>query len=340
MTFGFARRVAVLAAAALLTTTLTQSAEASLGTWRVELLPSPAGYPGATGWVRGTDSHGGFAGNLVLDGASQVVTWSGTQATVHPLPAGLQSPAVADENSAGTVLGDVADASFQRQVFLLEAGKFRLLPRPADRPYVSAAAINERGDVVATASGWSAEDPEVLLWRAEDREHPVVITGGPYLSATDVDDDGSVLADSFPGAVLWKDGTFTRLTAPPGAGSVHAAAVRTGQVVGNFATADQTPGGVQWRTPADPVVLPGSGAAFGVNRTGLVVGYGDVSTGRFSPLRVWLGTQPYGTLPPAPGFAAAWAEVVGDDGVVAGTVANSEPTTNTGRPAVWRYSLR
>lgn len=324
----------------MLTTTLAQPAEAALGTWRVELLPSPAGYPGATGWVRGTDSHGGFAGNLVLGGESQVVTWSGTQVTVHPLPDGLRSPGVADENSAGTVLGDAADASFQRQAFLLENGKFRLLPHPADRPNVSAAALNERGDVVANAPGTNGEGPAVLLWRAEDREHPVVITGLPYLSASDVDDDGSVLVDSFPDALLWRGGEFTRLTPPPDAGWVHGAAVRTGQVVGNFATPDQTRGGgVQWRTPEDPVVLPGSGTAFGINRYGLVVGYGGVSTGQFSPLQVWLGTKANGTLPLPAGFAAGWAKAVGDDGVVAGTVATGEPTTNPGRPAVWRYSL-
>ncbi|MCR6488552.1 hypothetical protein M8542_37565 [Amycolatopsis sp. OK19-0408] len=322
--------------AALLATTLAQPAEAAVGHWEANLLALPAGHPDATGWVRGTDSHGGYAGHLVLDGHGTVVTWSKGQPTVHPQPTGFESTAVADENSAGTVLCDSVGAASEHQLFLLgRDGGYQGLAQPTEWPLVTAVALNERGDVVGNASNWSGESV-VLVWHAADRAHPVEITGLPSLSATDIDDDGTVLLNSYPHSVLWRDGEFQELTTLPGQPYTFAQAIRNGQVTGNSAEFAGGPGqAAVWRTPTEPAALPSSHAAFGINRYGLIVGYDTSAT----PLAAWLGTRSMGSLPPAPGFTQAWAKAVGDDGTIAGVVSNSEPTTNGGRPVVWRYSL-
>ncbi|RSM39866.1 hypothetical protein DMA12_28895 [Amycolatopsis balhimycina DSM 5908] len=338
------KRVAAVVAAAAITATAAPAAEAAgLGHWRAEFLATPEGYPDATGFVRGNDSHGGYAGNLVLGEASVFVTWSAGRPAVHPLPDGMAHFTVADENSAGTVLGSITDAGFRYQVALFGHGGFRVLPRPADRPLVSAVALNERGDAIARATASDGSDPAVLLWRADDVEHPVVITGMPYLQAADIDDDGTVLVNSFPGSYLWRDGEFRQLTAPPEAAYLYAQAIRNGQVVGNYGTADQLHGeAVRWRSPEQPEILPSSSSGWGINRYGLVVGYGARPDpfGPLGPLSVWLNGRALGPLPLPPGFSLGGAKAVGDDGTIAGVVSNQDPTMYGGRPVVWRYSLR
>jgi hypothetical protein len=147
-------------------------------------------------------------------------------------------------------------------------------------------ALNERGDVVGNATTTGGE-PAVLLWRAADRAHPVVITGQPYLSATDIDDDGTILVNSFPNS------SFLRPTSSRGG-------IRNGQVAGQYVTADQLHGdGVRWRS---------AGRAMG-------------------PL-------------PLAGVRGRRGEGGDDDGTIAGAVSDRDPEAYSGRPVVWRYSLR
>ena len=338
----FRTKALAVAAAALLATTLAQPAQAALGHWEAGFLATPDGYPDATGWVRGTDSHGGYAGNLVLGEESAFVTWSQGRPVVHPVPEGWSRFTVADEHSAGTVLGDTTDAGSQRQVALFDHGTFRLLPRPVDRPFVTSVALNEHGDVIAKASAWDGSDPAVLLWRAADREHAVVITGQPFLDPADIDDDGTILVNSFPNAFLWSDGEFRQLTAPPEAAYLYVQAIRNGQVAGQYGESDQLHGqAVVWRSADRPEVLPASHSAFGINRYGLVVGTGPMPDpfGPPPPLSTWFAGRAMGPLPLA-GYADGYAETVGDDGTIAGQVAAFNPSGYGGRPVVWRYSLR
>ncbi|MGW5722610.1 hypothetical protein ACWEVP_41015 [Amycolatopsis sp. NPDC003865] len=329
--------------AALLVTTLAQPAQAAIGHWDAELLALPAGFEDAGGWVRGTDSHGGYAGNLWLDGTSHVVTWAKGRPTVHPAPGDYPGGEVVDENSAGTILGQAIDQFGTRtQPFLLDHGEYEMLLAPGDWASLGAVALNERGDVVANAQPNGGGSGAVLLWRAEDRAHPVVITGQPFMYAADIDDDRAVLVNSFPKSFVWRDGVFEQLTAPPGAAYVNAAGIRNGQVTGNYGASDWLSGeGVRWRSPGQPEVLPSSSTTFGINRLGLIVGYGTRPdpTGPLGPLSVWLAGRALGALPLA-GFGAGYAKTVGDDGTIAGVVSDRDPSTYGGRPVVWRYSLR
>lgn len=341
MAFSTTGRVAALVAAAAITTALAQPAEAAgLGHWQAELLAMPDGYPDATGWVRGTDSHGGYAGNLLLDGVSHVVTWSAGQPTVHPQPDGFESATVVDENSAGTVLGNAAAGTWS-QPYLLDHGGYELLLAPGDWSRLGAVALNERGDVLGNATTTSGDDA-VLLWRAADRAHPEVITGRPYMHPSDIDDDGTILVNSFPNSFLWRDGVFQQLTAPPGAAFLSAQGIRNGQVTGQYREPDQFHGeAVRWRSPGQPEVLPSSSSASGINRFGLIVGNGTKPDllGPPGPLSTWIEGRPMGPLPLA-GFAAGAAKAVGDDGTIAGEVSDRDPEAYSGRPAVWRYFLR
>ncbi|MEU8638749.1 hypothetical protein AB0C38_41735 [Amycolatopsis sp. NPDC048633] len=336
-------RALAVAAGALLATTLAQPAQAAIGHWEADPLALPPGYSDATGWVRGTDSHGGYAGNLWLDGTSHVVTWSKGQPTLHPAPGDYPSGEVVDENSDGTVLGQAIDMFGTRtQPFLLDHGEYEMLLAPGDWASLRAVALNERGDVVADAQPNNGGARAVLLWRAEDRAHPVLITGLPFMYAADLDDDGALLVNSFPNSFIWRDGVFEQLTAPPGAAYLNAAGIRNGQVTGSYGASDWLSGeGVWWRSPGQPGVLPSSSTTFGINRYGLIVGYGTRPdpTGPLGPLSVWLNGRAMGSLPLA-GFTAGYAKTVGDDGTIAGVVSDRDPSTYGGRPVVWRYSLR
>jgi hypothetical protein len=98
---------------------------------------------------------------------------------------------------------------------------------------------------------------------------------------------------------------------------------------------------VRWRSAGQPEVLPSSSAASGINQFGLVVGNGTKPDpfGPPGPLSTWLAGRAMGPLPLA-GFAAGAAKAVGDDGTIAGEVSDEDPEAYSGRPVVWRYSLR
>lgn len=340
MGFGSMRRVAVLAAAAVCSVTLAHPAEAAgLGHWEAELLALPDGFAGATGHVQGNDSHGGYAGDLWLDGISHIVTWSKGRPTVHPQPDGYDAAAVVDENSAGTILGHAKDG-FWSQPVLLEHGRYEILSVPGDWTALGAVALNERGDVLANAQP-NGGDAVAVVWPAADRAHPVVIGGLPYQRATDIDDDGTVLLNSSGSSHTWRDGVFQQLTAPPGAAYLNASAIRNGQITGNSFTADLlTNQGVRWRSPGQPEVLPSSSTTFGLNRFGLISGNGPRPdpAGPMGPLSTWLAGRALGPLPLA-GYTSGYGKAVGDDGTIAGVVSNAY-APDGGRPVVWRYSLR
>jgi hypothetical protein len=341
MGFGSMRRAAVLAAAAVCAVTSAQPAEAAgLGHWEAELLAMPDGFANATGHVQGNDSHGGYAGDLWVDGTSHIVTWSKGRPTVHPQPDGYEAADVVDENSAGTILGH-AKGGFWSQPLVLDHGRYELLFTPGDWASLRAVALNERGDVLANARPNGGGDAAAVLWPAGDRAHPVVITGLPYLSAADIDDDGTVLLNSFGKSYTWREGAFQQLTAPPGSAYVNAAAIRNGQITGNSLASDMLTGqGVRWRSPGQPEVLPSSSTTFGLNGFGLIAGNGarPDPVGPMGPLSTWLAGRAMGPLPLA-GYTAGYAKAVGDDGTIAGVVSNLNPSDG-GRPVVWRYSLR
>ncbi|GAA4529215.1 hypothetical protein [Amycolatopsis samaneae] len=333
-------RTGVLAVASLTMATLAVSpadaADAAPG-WQVSYLATPDGYPDAVGVVHGTDSHGGYAGTLKLGDSDQVVTWKDGQPTVHPLPTGWSRPKVGGENWAGTVVGEVTIGKGQQAFMLTEAG-FELLPSPAGYPYLGATAINNRGDVVAYGFDTRGTGQSVL-WRADDRAHPEVLTSaGIFSGAADIDDDGTVLLNRYPEAMLWKDGVVRKLTSPEPGGLTRGEAIRNGVVVGMHLTYQTSARqGLLWHDTDAPTPLPGAFTANKINRFGLVAGRATSQTG---PLGTWLGTHRVGDLPLPEGMTNVGDPgALGDDGTVVGTVGSTRLTLDVGRPVIWRPHL-
>lgn len=276
--------------------------------WRLTLLPLPAGHEDATGYITGTDGHGGYSGYLRIDGGTQVVTWSSGQPAVRGTPPGTEFAETRDQNRAGTIIGNAVDHETGAVApFTLAAPGFRLLA-----PSGFTTAINERGDIV----GGIADD--VVLWPAGG-EPVVVRVDLPSARAVDIDDDGTVLLASETGNHLWRDGVLTSLADP----SAHAMAIRNGRVVGT---------GLLWHEPNAPTPLRNASIASEINGTGLIVGREQAASVN-GPLAVWRGQAPIERLPVPNGWLGT-AGALADDGTIAGWVSMGNPSEG-GRPAVW-----
>jgi uncharacterized membrane protein len=341
----FARALA--AATTLATTTAvlaTPAAAAAPPHWALTLLPLPAGHEDATGFVNGTDGHGGYAGSVHVGDDLQVVTWADDRPTLRGAPVGTSSPFVADENAAGTIIGTaVDDDSSVATAFLLDGSGYRILPNLSPSKDAVPMAINDRGDVVGTAS--TADGFAVpLLWPADDLDHPIHLAPGLLSAAArDIDDDGTVLLDAdADGVQLLASGTLTRLPDPVGYSFLAAGSLSATLVVGT-APSTTVPGadGFVWCRPDNPTTcgsdqpqaLPRSDSALYVNESGVIVGRerGDDVDG---PLAVWqdLGFVERLAVPEGQRGSAA---AIGADGAIVGIVA-AGPLDDGGRPAVWR----
>lgn len=276
--------------------------------WRLTMLPLPAGHEDATGYVTGTDGHGGYSGYLRIGAGTQVVTWSSGRPAVRGTPPGTEFAETRDQNRAGTIIGNAIDHETGAIVpFTLAAPGFRLLARSG-----FTTAINERGDIV----GGIAND--VVLWPAGG-EPVVVQVDLPSARAIDIDDDGTVLLASETGNYLWREGVLTRLADP----SAYAMAIRNGWIVGT---------GLLWREPNAPTPLRDASIASEINGTGLIVGR-EQATSVNGPLAVWRGSAPLERLPVPNGWLGT-AGALADDGSIAGWVSMGNPSEG-GRPAVW-----
>jgi len=318
------RRAAVLTAAALaLGTVFTAPATASAAeacTWTAHKVVPPDGYSAQFTSVRGTDSHGNYAGDVVdlHVNMGRVVLWTDGQPRIPDALASFVYPHVADENSAGTVLlSGSLPTSTEVGVYLFSGGHrgpgtLTQLPTPAGYRINSAVALNERGDVLASASAVRDDHSVSILW-SDLAAGPIVIDS-PAGYGIDLDDDGTVLLnapDNKLGA-LWRHGQVIPLTGEDR--PVLIRAIRNGVVVGT--AIDSWPGSraLAWHGPNDPRPLEQGGTAEAINAHGLIAGS---LTNLVGHAAVWQDTRLLGALP-APDGVDADVFVVGDDGTVFG----------------------
>ncbi|MFJ1768094.1 hypothetical protein ACIOD2_47795 [Amycolatopsis sp. NPDC088138] len=316
------RRAAALTFAALaLGTAVTapSAAAAAACTWTAHKIVAPDGYLDTDVNIRGTDSHGNYSGDV--DDRSvdmgKVVLWTGGKPRIPEALAPFVYPHVADENAAGTVLLDGGLPSATRGVYLfsgghLGPGTLTRLPDPPGYRLESAVALNDRGDVLASATSLADGHRVSVLW--------AVLAAGPRIidvpdrSGMDLDDDGTVLLGAPDNKLggLWRAGVVTPLTGEDR--PVLIRQIRNGVVVGTAIDSWPASRALAWHGPADPRPLEQGGTAEATNKHGLIAGS---LTNLIGPSAVWQDTKLLGLLP-FPDGGDADVYVVGDDGVIFG----------------------
>lgn len=326
---------------ALPTSAAARETSDASGSWTMRYLPMPTGHEDARGYVTGTNSKGVYSGFIGTELGPEVVTWKGGKATLHGAPAGFEHATAWDQNSSGTIVGEALDSETgEARPFTLDGSKFRVLPLPEGFSSLNVRAMNEPGDIVGIAFPSDDGNPSAaVLWPASDYHSPVILDLNlPSADVRDIDDDGTILVDSYEaGPHLWRDGVLQTLAVPDGYTQATVQAIRKGRVVGH-ASSEADPGGqgFLWVTPADPRPLRGSTTASNINAFGLIAGREASPTSHQGTLAVWLGTYSAGRLQMPEGYNGA-AGVVGDDGTIAGHV-STQPLDEGGRPVVWRYT--
>ncbi|SEF26454.1 hypothetical protein SAMN05421837_103326 [Amycolatopsis pretoriensis] len=284
-------------------------------TWRAEPVPVPPFAEPRSYYVDATDGEGNFSGRtFVGQSAFGVVLWEHGEPRQLDLPEGFDSAVPAGQTRSGTVLVNAtsfATTPATQQIFLYRNGTYEPVRLPAGYRNARADAINDRGDVVATASvpGGSV----VILWSVL-AAGPIVISPPelPWASAVDIDEDGTILLGDGYSAYLWRSGTLTPQPPSPGT-PVLTREISNGTAVGTVLD-PAGPKAVLWSQDA-PHLLDGGGEAESVNHHGTIAGRLGAWDG---PPAVWQGTSLVAKLPLPAGAASASADLIGDDGTVFG----------------------
>ncbi|MFT7865850.1 MULTISPECIES: hypothetical protein [Amycolatopsis] len=308
---------AVLALGAAVTAPSAAAGEAC--TWTAHKIVAPEGYFDTDVTITGTDSHGNYSGH-VLDRSvdmGKVVLWTDGEPRIPGALAPFVYPHVADENSAGTVLLDGGLPATGQGVYLFSGGHrgpgtLTRLPDPPGYRLESAVALNDRGDVLTSATSLSDGHRVSVLWS--------ILAAGPRIidvpdrSGMDLDDDGTVLLGAPDNKLggLWRAGVVTPLTGEDR--PVLIRQIRNGVVVGTAIDSWPASRALAWHGPADPRPLEQGGTAEATNKHGLIAGS---LTNLIGPSAVWQDTKLLGLLP-FPDGGDADVYVVGDDGVIFG----------------------
>lgn len=314
------RRLALIAAVGLACTTLavpaTAVADPAPCDWVVSKVPVPSGYSARFTDVKGTDSHGNYAGTSLRPGTNtnDVVLWTNGQPRVVGELAHLQWLNVFGENSSGTVLVSGRLPDQDRSVVLLYsgghqgAGTITEFAAPEGYRTNAAIAINERGDVLAGGTRISDGAAVSILW-SSIAAGPQVIDASAGVPQ-DLDDDGTVLLNKNRTGYLWRDGQLTPL-ADEGK-PVYVQAIRGGKVVG-YQLNGSWPNSqaLLWNTDGTVQRIKDGGSAYAVNAGGLITGQRSTLTGKAS---IWRDTTFQRELPLPDGVSfVSELFVVGDD---------------------------
>ncbi|MFB9687470.1 hypothetical protein [Amycolatopsis plumensis] len=308
---------AVLALGAAVTAPSAAAGEAC--TWTAHKIVAPDGYFDTDVTITGTDSHGNYSGYVLDRGVDmgKVVLWTDGAPRIPGALAPFVYPHVADENSAGTVLLDGGLPATGQGVYLFSGGHrgpgtLTRLPDPPGYRLESATALNDRGDVLTSATSLSDGHRVSVLWSVLAAGPRVIDVPGRY--GMDLDDDGTVLLGAPDNKLggLWRAGVVTPLTGEDR--PVLIRQIRNGVVVGTAIDSWPASRALAWHGPADPRPLEQGGTAEATNKHGLIAGS---LTNLVGPSAVWQDTKLLGLLP-FPDGGDADVYVVGDDGVIFG----------------------
>jgi hypothetical protein len=314
-------------------------------------------------WVRAMDPTGRYvlanwvSGEVTgTDDPPVVVLWDtedGSATYLPTLQGGADGQAV---NGSGAVVGSDWDEA-AGYAWIYRDGDLQTLPVPAGYQGARAEGVNEPGDVVGTASGENG-DSVVVVWPADDLEHPEVLPPPPgvYAAPAGITDAGAVVATvGIDGrdveAYVWDaDREFEHRIPPPnGTLGGYVSAVRGDWAVGAAylpaaeASLPPTPVvdelgeqvaevPVRWDLAAGTVELIDAGSYPVTGAATAVTAAGDVVVGATEPVVVRDGLA-Y-TLPVPDEGGQPQPVAVSEDGTVfAGTV---ESAPEVSRPTVWR----
>lgn len=312
------RRLAIIAAMGWAFTTLAApvAATAAPCDWAVSKVMTPDGYEPRSTYVRGTDSHGNYAGTASRPGANtnDLVIWTGGQPRVVQELGYLQWLQMTGENSAGTVLVHGRDIAQGRWAVLLysASGAITELTAPAGYRLSGSTALNERGDVLGYGERISDGGQVGILWSTIAAAPQIIdLTAG---TPKDLDDDGTVLlsgngSGSKAGA-LWRGGEVTPLEAK--GKYAYLEAIRGGKVIGyEFDGTWPESQALLWDRDGNVRQIDDAGTAFAINAGGLITGERSTMVGHEA---VWRDTTFLGELP-YPGGVTFVTEkfVAGDD---------------------------
>jgi probable HAF family extracellular repeat protein len=221
---------------------------------------------------------------------------------------------LSDINNRGQAVGSAALGSGDNQrAILWQDGTLIDLGALPDYPLSSAAAINERGQIVGTATdGFRSR---AILWDGgaiTDLTPP----GWAWCVASDINNRGDIVgvcarpaSDNL--AVLWRDGVLTELGVLPGSNESAAAGINdAGVVIGSLrTTSEDRSTAFRWVDGAMTAlpVPPGttSTQAFEINAAGTIVGMATGPFGTSPQPVVWRGT---GVAP----LSGTWGSVIGE----------------------------
>ncbi|TCC18933.1 hypothetical protein [Kribbella speibonae] len=162
----------------------------------------------ASSQVKSSDDTGRYqVGTVQLpDGSSFPVLWS--DGVPQQLDADSNNrDAVMDVNSDGTVLGVTVTEEGPQLPWLYSNGSYKYLEAPAGMDWLSARAINNRGDVVGNGFDNKTAAFTAIVWPAGGVGQQLL--GTPTSGSVDIDDSGAVVGyaeDEKVGStgVLWR----------------------------------------------------------------------------------------------------------------------------------------
>ncbi|RDI26548.1 hypothetical protein [Lentzea flaviverrucosa] len=266
-------------------------------TWVVSKVAVPDGYEPTFTRVKGTDSHGGYAGTSLRMSANtdDLIIWTGgVPRVVHELRH-LLWLSMAGQNSSGTVLvsGRIVAEERWAVASYSPSGVVTEYAAPEGYRLSAATAINERGDVLASGERISDGQEVGIVWSTIAVAPQIVDTSAG--TPQDLDDDGTVLLrgrEGKPGA-LWRSGKVT-LLADEGK-PAYVQAIRGGKAIG-YQVDGTWPESQALLWDRDGAVrhIEDGGTAFAINANGLITGERSTMVGRVS---VWRDTAFLGELP-------------------------------------------
>jgi probable HAF family extracellular repeat protein len=219
-----------------------------------------------------------------------------------------------DINSRGQAVGSAAlGTGDNERAILWQDGTLSDLGALPDYPLSAAAGINERGQIVGSAT--DGVRSRAVLW-ADGAVTDLTPPGWAWCVAGDINNRGDIVGTcarpaGFNVAVLWRDSVLTELGVLPGSNESVATAINdAGVVIGSVrTTSEDRSTAFRWvaGTMTALPVPPGTAStqAFDINAAGTIVGMAAGPSGASPQPVVWRAT---GVAP----LSGTWGRVIGE----------------------------